>query len=99
MRLSGRSGIVRQVEPEGGAATVAVQEADVTVHHLDQALANGEPEPGAALLPRRGGVGLVKAAEDARPERLGDAGPAVVHADPQAVRRLLGADLDHFALG
>src|SRR5438876_4901352 len=99
MRLSGRSGIGRQLEPEGGAAAVAVLEADVPAHHLDQALANGEPEAGAALLPRSGGVGLVEAAKDARPERLGDAGPAVVHTHAQAVGDLLGADLDHLAFG
>src|SRR6266513_1543321 len=99
MRFSGRSGMARQLEPEGGAAALAVLEADVSFHHLDQALANGEPEAGAALLPRGGGVGLVEAAEDARPERFRDARPAVVHAHPQTGWRLLGADLDHFALG
>src|SRR5437764_12868488 len=99
MRLSGRSGMARQFEPEGGAAAIAVLEADMPVHHLDQALANGEPETGATLLARGGGVCLVEAAEDARPERLGDAGPAVVHADAQAVGDLLGADLDHLAFG
>src|SRR6266850_3832527 len=99
MRLSGRSGMAWQLEPEGGAAAVAVLEADASLHHLDQALANGEPEAGAALLPRSGGIGLVEAAEHARPEGLRDARSAVVHADAQALRGLLGADLDHFALG
>src|SRR3989442_13096982 len=99
MRLSGRSGMARQLEPEGGAAAVAVLEADVAVHHLDQALANGEPEAGAALLARGGGIGLAEAAEEAGAEALGNAGAAVVHADAQALRHLLGADLDHLALG
>src|SRR5207244_3209251 len=55
MRSSGRSGMARELEPEGGAAAVAVLDADVAVHHLDQALANGESEAGDALL--AGGAG------------------------------------------
>src|SRR2546421_4546890 len=98
MRSSGRSGMARELEPEGGAAVGAVLEADVAVHHLDQALANSEPEAGAAFLPRRGGVGLVEAAEHARAERLRDSRAAVVHFDAQAVGGGRGADLDHLAL-
>src|SRR5712664_2617125 len=98
MRLSGRSGMARQLEPKRGAAALAVLEADAALHHLDQALADREPEAGAAFLPRGGGVRLVEAPEDPRPERLGDAGAPVVHRDAQALRVLLGADLDHLAL-
>src|SRR5439155_7032844 len=99
MRCSGRSGMARQLEPEDGAAAIAVLEADPTLHHLDQALANGEPEPRAALLAGRRRVRLVEAAEDARPERLWNAGPFVVHADAQQAGDFVGRDPDHLAFG
>src|SRR5689334_4340225 len=87
-----------ELEPESSAAAFAVVEADVPLHHLDQALADGEAQPGAAFLTRGGGVGLVEAAEDARAERLRDAGSLVVHADAQLPGALLGGDLDDLAL-
>src|SRR3954471_21530188 len=98
MRCSGRSGMAWELEPESGAAAFAVLEADAAVHHLDESLADGEAEAGAALLPRGGGVGLVEAAEHARAEGFRDAGPAVVHADAQVVLAILGADLHLLAL-
>src|SRR5260221_13447567 len=91
--------MARQVEPEGSAAAVAVLEAYMAVHHLDQALANGEPEAGAAFLARRGGIGLAEAAEHARAEGLRNSPAPVVHCNAQAPRRRLGAGLDHLALG
>src|ERR671937_1920543 len=99
MRASGRSGMARQLEPESGTAALAVLEADAALHHLDQALADGEAEARAALLPRGGRIGLIEAPEDARPERLGDAGAAIVHRDAQPVGELLSCDLHHLAFG
>src|SRR5262245_30977668 len=107
MRFSGRSGmrspwscgVARQLEPERGAAAGAVVEADAALHQLDQPLADREAEPGAALLPGGGGVGLREAAEDAAAELLRDAAAAVVHPDAHAGPGVLGADLDHAALG
>src|SRR6059058_6109758 len=91
MRSSARSGMAWQLEPESAAAAVAVLEADATLHHLDQPLANGEPEAGAAFLARGGRVGLGESAEDARSERLRDAGTTVVYRNPQAFRsRIFG---------
>src|SRR5258706_16348632 len=90
--------MARQVEPEGSAAAVAVLEAYMAVHHLDQALANGEPEAGAAFLARRGGIGLAEAAEHARAEGLRNSRAAVVHCNAPATRPRLGADLDHLPL-
>src|SRR5689334_11944000 len=98
MRCSGRSGMAWELEPESSAAALALVEADVPLHHLDQALADGEPEARAAFLTRGGGVGLVEAAEDARAERLRDARTLVVHADAQLPGGLLGGDLDDLAL-
>src|SRR4051812_23543347 len=92
MRLSGRSGMAGKLEPEGGAAAVAVVEADVALHHLDQALADREPEPGAAFLARGSRVGLGKAREDAAAEIIRDARPAVVHRYAQAWPALLQHD-------
>src|SRR3954464_6359496 len=88
-----------ELEPESSAAFGAVVEADAAAHHLDQALADGEAEPGAAFLPRGCGIGLVEAAEDARTKSLRDAGPPVVHRDAQRPTVLLGRNLHHFALG
>src|SRR3982750_2636314 len=99
MRCSGRSGMAWELEPEDCAASFAVMEADPTLHHLDQALADGETEPGAAFLAGRRRVGLVEAAEDACPECLGNARALVVHADAQETGNLLGRDRDHFAFG
>src|SRR5258708_38119181 len=90
--------MARQVEPEGSAAAVAVLEAYMAVHHLDQALANGEPEAGAAFLARRGGIGLAEAAEHARAEGLRNSRAAVVHCNAHATGRRLRAYLDHLAL-
>src|SRR5947208_9019003 len=86
-----------ELEPESGAAAFALVEADVALHQLDQALADGKPEAGAAFLARRGGIGLVEAAKDARAERLRNAGALVVHADAQLAGGLLGADLHDLA--
>src|SRR5437879_5978880 len=75
----------------------AVLKADPTLHHLGPSLANREPEPRAALLAGRRRVRLVEAAENARPERLGNAGPFIVHADAQPAGDLLGRDPDDLA--
>src|SRR3989337_2658241 len=109
MRLSGLSGMgflllilwgmPAQLEPEDAAAAGAVVEADAAVHQLDQALADGEAQARAALLPRRGGVGLGEAAEHLGAESFRDAGPAVVHADAHRLAARLQRDLDRVALG
>src|SRR5260221_4077206 len=90
--------MARQVEPEGSAAAVAVLEAYMAVHHLDQALANGEPEAGAAFLARRGGIGLAEAAEHARAEGLRNSPAAVVHCNPNPTAPRLRPDPYHLAL-
>src|SRR5256885_1441356 len=99
IRCSGRSGMAWKLEPESGAAAFALVEADVALHQLDQPLANGKPEAGAAFLARGGGIGLVESAEDARAKCLRDAGALVVHADAKPASGFLGADLDDLAFG
>src|SRR5688500_3042291 len=106
MRLSGRSGmgsglrgVPWEFEPESGAPARAVVETDAPVHHLDQALADGKAEAGAAFLAGGGRVGLGKAAEDARAESLRDASSPVVHGDAHLRPGVLGADLHHASLG
>src|SRR3954468_16010198 len=99
MRSRARSGMSGQLEPEGRAAAVAVLEADAALHHLDQALANSEPEPRAALVARGRRVGLAEAAENARAERLRDARSAIVHRNAQPGAALLGGDLHRLAFG
>src|SRR5438270_13216642 len=86
-----------ELEPESGATAFAIVEADVTLHQLDQPLADCEPEAGAAFLARRGGIGLVEATTDARAECLRDAGPLVVDTDAQLPGGLLGGDLHDLA--
>src|SRR5437870_12181283 len=105
MRVSGRSGIrlvpgvFGQLEPECGAAAGAVLEADAAVHQLDHPLADGEPEPGAALLARSGRVRLREAAENAAAELLRDSRTAVVHADADVRVALFERDLHLAPLG
>src|SRR6266436_3675958 len=102
MRFSGRAGIAwslshllpGQFKPESRAAAGAVLEADASLHHLDQALADGEAEAGAAFLARGGGIGLRKAAEDPSAKALGDAGAAILHREPQVRARLADRDFD-----
>src|SRR5207247_11377687 len=76
-----------------------VLEADAAVHQLDHPLADGEPEPGAALLARRGRVRLREAAEDAAAELLRDSRTAVVHADADVRVALFERDLHLAPLG
>src|SRR3954462_9672672 len=97
MRLSGRSGMGRQFEPEGGAAARAVVEADVAMHHLDEALADSEAEAGAAFLARSGGIGLGESPEYAAAEVVRNPGAAVVDADAQAGAALLERYVDRLA--
>src|SRR5882762_9091232 len=105
MRVSARSGIrapswvLGQLEPERSTAASAVLETDAAVHQLDHPLADGEPEPGAALLARSGRVRLREAAENAAAELLGDPRTAVVHADADARAALFERDLDLAPLG
>src|SRR5688572_20243314 len=87
-----------KLEPEGSAAAGAVLEAYAAVHQLDQPLADGEPEAGAAFLARRSRVGLGEASEDARAEILRYAAAAIVHRDAHVRSRVLGGDVDHAAL-
>src|SRR3954467_15153288 len=71
--------VQRQLEPEARAAAGAILETDVTLHELDQALADREAKTGAALLARGGGVGLGEATENAAVEGFRDAGASIVH--------------------
>src|SRR3954467_6495201 len=99
MRSRARSGMSGQLEPEGRAAAVAVLETDASLHHLDQALANGEPEPCAALVAGGGRVSLAEAGENAYPERLRDARSAVMHRNAQPRAARLSGDLHRLAFG
>src|SRR5579859_5284504 len=99
MRLSGRSGMLWQLEPERRAAARAVVEADVALHHLHQALADGKPEARAALLAGSRRIGLREAPEHAAAEVLRDPGAAVVDADAQMRAALLERDVHGLAYG
>ena len=72
---------------------------DAPAHPLHEDLADGEAEPRPALLPGVGGVGLGELLEEARDERLGDAGAAVLDgdADVLAGRRAVRGDADTLA--
>src|SRR3954454_807040 len=91
--------VQRQIEPEAGAAAGAILETDVTLHELDQALADGEAKAGAALLARCGGVGLGEAPENAAVEGFRDAGASIVHGDANDGAIDAHVDVDHGPLG
>ena len=52
-----------QGQEEGGALEHLAADADAAVHHLDDVLGDGEPEPGAAVLSRRAAVPLLERME------------------------------------
>jgi hypothetical protein len=83
----------RQQEEELGALPDRARDADLAPHRLDEALADRQPEAGAAEAPRRRLVGLREGGED-RPDLVGrDADAGVADADREAPR-LAGRKLD-----
>ena len=92
----------RQQEEELGALPDRARDADLAPHRLDEALADRQPEAGAAEAPRRRLVGLREGGED-RPDLVGrDADAGVADADreaPRLARRELDLQQDMPALG
>ena len=84
-------------EVEDAAFARGAHHADRAAHRLDQLGADGEAQPGAAIAPGGGGVGLGEGVEDERLLLGGDADAGVVHPEHQhdlAAVAGLGVDLD-----
>ena len=80
-----RTGVVQfQCEPEGRSFSGLTVDPDFTAHHFHQLLADGKPEPGAAVAPGGRVVGLAETFEQGllilRPEA--DAGIDDAEANP-----------------
>src|SRR5689334_15849645 len=67
--------------------------------HFDDALGDGEAEPGAALLLGGRGIGLLKLLEDLGLVLLGDARSGIAHRDREASVRNRGADRNFAGIG
>ena len=84
-------------EVEGAALADHAVDPDPAAHHAHQAPRDGQPQPGAAVAARRGGVGLLEGLEDERLLFRRDADPRVRDRDVELHRigRLsLGVDPD-----
>ena len=79
---AGRSG---RIEGEGRARAGGGADTHLAAVRLDEALHDGEPEPGAAVLAGRRAVHLVEDVEDLAEVLLGDADTAVLHVDREPV--------------
>ena len=84
---SGRLGRVRaregHLEPEGAALAGLALGADRPVHQLHQALADGQTQPGTAVVSADTGIGLSEGGEQ-RGQDLGcDADPGIAHREAQ----------------
>ena len=75
-------------EPERSAAPHGGMHADAAVHQVDDALADGQAQPGAAIQARGGRIGLAEGLEQARLQGIVDADPAVGDLEPQLVLRV-----------
>ena len=76
----------REVDPEAAAATLAALDPDRSAHELDELAADREPQPRAAVAPRRRAVGLREAFEDQRLAAGRDADAGVADRDAHADR-------------
>ncbi len=76
----------RQLEPHLGAFARRAGEADAALHQLDQATADGEAQPGAAVAPVRGVLDLHERLEHGLLLRLRDADAGVADGEAQAHR-------------
>ena len=91
-----------EIDGEGGAGSRHARHADAAAHLVDQALGDGEPEPGAAMPPRRTLLGLLELGEDAvdgvgRHARSGIAHGEAQHGAVPGVARRAGSELQRQA--
>ncbi len=75
---------VGQFDKKLGTAAVGVRKTDGAAESRDDLARDAQPEAGATLLPRVGGLGLCEFLEDARPEILRDARAVIAHCDTHA---------------
>src|SRR5215467_9440392 len=73
----------RQLDPEQAARAGSALRADLAAEHLDEALADREPEARAAVAARGRGVGLRERLEQPRHLLFADADAAVAHLEAQ----------------
>ena len=75
----------RDLEPEGGTLAGAGLQADLAVHQVDDALADDQPQAGAAIQPGGGCVGLGEGVEQPLLLRGVDADAGVAYLEAQQV--------------
>ncbi len=85
---------------EGAALTHLALDADLTAHQLHEPAGDGQPQAGAPVLARGGGIGLAEGGEELAPGQRRDADAGVLDLEPHAVRRggVGGHGDDHLAL-
>jgi hypothetical protein len=83
----------RQLDPEGRTAAGHALDPDLPTHQLGEPLADGQPEPGAAVLARGRSVDLRERLEQLRQVLGRDADAGVAHGNAQ--RALLAVACTH----
>ena len=78
-----RAALQRHRHPEGRALAKAAFHAHLAAHQLGQALADRQPQAGAAVAARGGGVRLLEALEQARHLLVGEPDAGVTHLETQ----------------
>src|ERR1700674_1772974 len=78
-----RAGPKRELDREGGPLVRGALEVDRAAVQLHQLLGQGQPEPGARVLPVTGALDLVEGAEDLVLDILGDPDTTVLDRDPK----------------
>src|ERR1700687_43344 len=84
----------RQRDMEGRSRARGAVDPDAATHALDEALRDGETEPGAAELARRAAVGLLEFEKDAALLRRRDADAGVAHQEAHVALSAAGLDDD-----
>ena len=81
-----------ELEAEAGSLADPAIDADGSTHHLHQSLADGEPEPAAALAARGRTIDLSERLKKPLPIGLGDAFAGIADAEAQSDASIVPAD-------
>src|SRR5690349_962528 len=84
----------RQIEPESAAEPDGAFHTDLAIHDIDEASADGEPEPGAAKGSRIGAIDLAEFAEKFLAVRFGNPGAGIAHLELQPIAAHRAGDDD-----
>src|SRR5690606_36615483 len=87
-----RASAQREIDPEAGAAERAVGHRDIAAVGARDGARDGQPEAGAAFVPRAHGAASKKRLEDGVPLRFRNAFTCVVHVDSGTAFALVDVD-------